>query len=40
MSDAEVKLCLPLLSLLILQLILANIRMAENGEDDFDNIGV
>ena len=40
MSVAQVKLRLPLLSLLILQLILANIRMAENEKDDFDNGGV
>ena len=40
MSLTQVKLHLPLLSLLILQLILANIRMAENETDDFDNRGV
>ena len=40
MSVAQVKLHLPLLSLLILQLILANIRMAENEKDDCGNGGV
>ena len=34
MSVTQVKLCLSLPSLLILQLILVDIRMAENDKDD------
>ena len=40
MFVAQVKLRLPLLSLLILQLILVNIRTVENEKDDIDNGGV
>ena len=40
MSVAQGILGLPLLSLLIVQLILANIRMAENEKDNVDNGGV